>query len=66
MAAYLTPGLYLGSVFVSLFVMGLPPAALLRNQFFSGPGFALFTAVLFLFLLNRVLLETLTNRKLDF
>jgi hypothetical protein len=66
MAAYLTPGLYVGSVFVSLFVMGLPPATLLRNQFFSGPGFALFTAFLFLFLLNRILLETLTNRKLDF
>jgi hypothetical protein len=66
MAAFLTPGLYLGSVFVSLAVMGLSPAAFLRNQFFSGPGFALFTAFLFLFLLNRILLETLTNRKLDF
>ncbi|GHU63817.1 hypothetical protein AGMMS49983_08140 [Clostridia bacterium] len=66
MAAYLTPGLYIGSVFVSLFIMGITPAAFLYNQFFSGPGFALFTAFLFLFLLNRILLETLTNRKLDF
>jgi hypothetical protein len=66
MAAYLTPGLYAGSVFVAIFVMGLPPGRFLYNQFFTAQGFALFTAGLFLFLLNRVLLEMLTNRKLDF
>ena len=66
MAAYLTPGLYIGSVFVSVFIMGLPITTFIRNQFFSGAGFALFTAFLFLFLFNRVLLEILTNRKLDF
>ena len=66
MAAYLTPGLYIGSIFVSVFVMGLPVTTFIKNQFFSGTGFALFTAFLFLFLFNRVLLEVLTNRKLDF
>jgi len=63
---YLTPGLYIGSVFVAVVVMGMPLGRFLYNQFFTAQGFALLTTALFLFLLNRVLLETLTNRKLDF
>ena len=66
MAAFLTPGLYIGSVFTAITVMGLPPSRLLYNQFFTAQGFALFTAALFLFLLNRILLEVITNRRLDF
>ncbi|MDR1815494.1 MAG: hypothetical protein LBR00_02275 [Clostridiales Family XIII bacterium] len=66
MATYLTPALYVGSVFVSVCVMDLSPARFLHNQFFTGGGFAFFAVGLFLFLLNRVLLEVLTNRKLDF
>jgi len=66
MAAYLTPGLYIGSVFVSIFAMGMSPAQFLYNQFCTAGGFAFFSAGLFLFLLNRVLLEVMTNRKLDF
>lgn len=66
MTAFLAPGLYIGSIFVAVAVMGLPPGRFLHNQLFTAPGFALFTAGLFLFLLNRVLLEVLINRKLDF
>jgi len=66
MTSYLTPGLYIGSVFVAVAVMGIPFGRFLHNQFFTAQGFALLTSALFLFLLNRVLLETLTNRKLDF
>jgi hypothetical protein len=66
MTAFLSPGLYIGSVFVAVFVIGLPAGRFLFNQFFTAQGFALFTAGLFLFLLNRLLLEMLTNRKLDF
>ena len=66
MTAFLAPALYIGSVFVTIPVVGLPPGRFLHNQFFTAYGFALFTAGLFLFLLNRVLLEVLTNRKLDF
>ena len=66
MTTYLTPGLYIGSVFVAVFVMGMPFGRFLYNQFFTAQGFALLTTALFLFLLNRVLLEMLTNRKLDF
>jgi len=66
MTTYLTPGLYIGSVFVAVFVMDMPFGRFLHNQFFTAQGFALLTTALFLFLLNRVLLEILTNRKLDF
>jgi len=66
MTAYLAPGLYIGSVFVAIFVMGIPFGRFLYYQFFTAQGFALLTSALFLFLLNRVLLEMLTNRKLDF
>jgi len=66
MTTYLTPGLYIGSVFVAVVVMGMPLGRFIHNQFFTAQGFALLTTALFLFLLNRVLLEMLTNRKLDF
>jgi len=66
MTAFLTPILYFGSVLVTIFVMGLPAGRFLHNQFFTAQGFALFTAGLFLFLFNRMLLEMLVNRKLDF
>jgi len=66
MTTYLTPGLYFGSVFVAVAVMGMPLGRFLYNQFFTAQGFALLTSALFLFLLNRMLLEMLTNRKLDF
>jgi hypothetical protein len=46
--------------------MGLSPGRFLYNQFFTAGGFAFFSVGLFLFLLNRMLLETLTNKKLDY
>ncbi|MDR1797470.1 MAG: hypothetical protein LBR44_08560 [Clostridiales Family XIII bacterium] len=66
MAAWLTPGLYAGSVLCGTAWMGLTPARFLHNQFLTAGGFAFFSVGLFLFLLNRVLLEALTNRKLDY
>jgi len=66
MATFLAPGLYIGTVFVAVFVMNMPFGRFLYNQFFTAQGFGLLTSALFLFLLNRVLLETLTNRKLHF
>jgi hypothetical protein len=64
--AFLSPGLYIGSIVVAISVMGLPVGRLLHNQFFTPQGFALFTAGLFLFLINKVLIEIIANRKLDF
>lgn len=65
-AAYLTPGLYIGTVFISVAMMGISPARFFYNQLFTAEGFAFFSIGLFLFLLNKMLLEFMTNKKLDF
>ena len=65
-AAYLTPGLYIGSVVLSVTMMGINPGQFFYNQFFTAEGFAFFSVGLFLFLLNKMLLELMVNKKLDF
>ena len=65
-SAFLTPGLYIASVVLSLSMMGITPARFFYNQFFTAEGFAFFSVGLFLFLLNKMLLELMTNKKLDF
>jgi hypothetical protein len=66
MVVFLIPLLYVGSFFVSVGQLGLRPAEFLRNQFATAEGFGFFTIIAFLFLFNMVLLEMITNKKLDF
>ena len=66
MATWLTPGLYIGSIALSISLMGISPAKFFYNQFFTAEGFAFFSVGLFLFLLNKMLLELMTNKKLDY
>jgi len=63
---YLVPLIYAGSVVVCLGMLGMSPAKFMKNQFMTAEGFVLFSFTIFLFLLNIVLVETVTNRKLDF
>jgi hypothetical protein len=63
---FLIPLIYVGSAFVSVGMLGLTPAKFLRNQFLTAEGFGLFCFTVFLFMLNIVLLEVVTNKKLDF
>ena len=63
---FLIPGLYIGSVLVSVGFLDLTFMQYLRNQFFTPEGAGLFVIILFLFILNLVLLEIITNRKLDY
>ncbi|MDR0851811.1 MAG: hypothetical protein LBN36_04900 [Clostridiales Family XIII bacterium] len=63
---FLIPLLYMGSIFVSIGMLGITPAGFLRNQFFTAEGFGLFSIAVFLFLVNIFLIELVTNRKLDF
>ena len=63
---FLIPILYLGSVLASIAFLGLTPLDFIKNQFFTPEGAGLFVISLFLFILNLVLLEIITNRKLDF
>jgi hypothetical protein len=66
MAFFLTPALYVGSILVCLLNIGLRPAELLHNQFFTPEGFSLITMAVFLYFLNSVLLDVFTNKKLDY
>ncbi|MDR0817675.1 MAG: hypothetical protein LBN35_03455 [Clostridiales Family XIII bacterium] len=63
---FLIPLIYIGSAFVSVGMLGLTPARFLRNQFLTAEGFGLFCFTVFLFMVNIVLLEVVTNKKLDF
>jgi hypothetical protein len=65
-ALFLTPALYIGSIFVCIANLGLSPAELIHNQFFTPEGFSLITLALFLYFLNSVLLDIFTNKKLDY
>jgi hypothetical protein len=63
---FLIPLIYVGSVFVSVNMLGLGIERFIRNQFMTAEGFGFFSVTAFLFMLNIVLLEIITNRKLDF
>jgi hypothetical protein len=66
LVVFLIPLSYAGSFFVSVTLLGLSPARFARNQFATAEGFGLFVAAVFLFFMNLVLIEVITNRKLDF
>jgi hypothetical protein len=63
---FLIPFSYAGSFLISVTLLGMSPARFLRNQFATAEGFGLFVAAVFLFFINLVLIEVITNRKLDF
>ncbi|MDR1272152.1 MAG: hypothetical protein LBK04_04075 [Clostridiales Family XIII bacterium] len=66
MLTWLTPCIYALSIAAALFFLGIPLTNIIRNQFFEPTGFSLFTIGVFIFLINRMLLELTMNRKLDF
>jgi hypothetical protein len=66
LVVFLIPLSYIGSFFVAVALLGMSPARFLRNQFATAEGFGFFVAAVFLFFMNLVLIEVVTNRKLDF
>jgi hypothetical protein len=66
LVVFLIPLTYVGSFFVSVTLLGISPARFARNQFATSEGFGFFVAAVFLFSMNLVLIEVITNRKLDF
>jgi hypothetical protein len=66
LVVFLIPFSYAGSFLVSVMLLGMSPARFARNQFATAEGFGLFVAAAFLFFINLVLIEVITNRKLDF
>jgi hypothetical protein len=65
-AAFLVPALYVGSLLLAVRFLGMPLAALLKNQIGTPGGFTLFMMIVLLFFVNMALIEVATNQKLDF
>ena len=66
MTMFLVPLLYIGTVFMAVYYLGISPAQLARNQFLSAEGLLFFLISLFLFVINTAVLKLLSNRKLDY
>jgi hypothetical protein len=66
LVVFLIPLSYIGSFFVSVALLGISPMRFIRNQFATAEGFGFFVATVFLFFMNLVLIEVVSNRKLDF
>ncbi|MDD2294840.1 MAG: hypothetical protein PHW61_02760 [Eubacteriales bacterium] len=66
MTIFLIPVLYIGTMVISVFYLGMGPMKLFRNQFTTPEGVLFFTVSLFLFLFNLTILELLRNQKVDY
>lgn len=66
MVVYLVPLLYIGTIVLSIYTMGMTFREFLTNQFFSEEGFLLFLAICFLMLINVVIIESINNQRFDY
>jgi hypothetical protein len=66
MTVFLIPALYVGTMTISVYYMGLEPQRLVRNQFATPEGILFFMVILFFFVVNLAVLELLRNQKLDY
>ncbi|MDR1136319.1 MAG: hypothetical protein LBL49_09120 [Clostridiales Family XIII bacterium] len=66
MVIFLVPALYIGSMLLAVHFLGMTPATLMRNQIGTPEGFMLFVVIIFLFFINIVLIELVTNQKMDY
>jgi Na+/H+ antiporter NhaD/arsenite permease-like protein len=66
MIAFLVPGLYIGTVLLSVKFLGMTAAKFLRNQFGNPEGFLLFTFIVLLFFVNSIIVELATHKRLDY
>ena len=63
---YLIPILYIGTLVLSMALMGLSLGDILVNQFYSEEGYSFFLISIFLMLANISLIETVNNQKFDY
>jgi Flp pilus assembly protein TadB len=66
MVVYLIPFMYIGTVFLSVTVIGMSVKKFFYNQFFSGQGFTMFLMIVFMLLINIVLIESANNQRFDY
>jgi hypothetical protein len=66
MVIFLVPALYIGSMLLAVRFLGMTFAALVKNQIGTPEGFMLFMLIILLFFINFVLIELVTNQKMDY
>lgn len=66
MVVFLIPILYILTVLTSIYYLDLSPMKFLQNQVYTPQGFILILAAIFLFLLNLVLIEFVSNQRFDY
>ena len=65
MTLFLVPLLYLGTMLLAAFFLGVEPADLLRNQFASPQGLLLLLLSVFLFLADIIILQHIENEGME-
>lgn len=63
---FMVPVSYALSLVLAVKYVGVKPAVLIRNQFFTPQGFALFIFIVFMFLINTAVLKILENKRFDY
>jgi hypothetical protein len=63
---FFVPFLYIGSIMLSVRFLGISFPALMRNQLGTPEGFVLLVLIAMLFVVNVILIELVTHRKLDY
>jgi hypothetical protein len=63
---FFAPFLYIGSIVLSVRILGIPFPSLMRNQLGTPEGFTLLVIVAMLFVLNLILIELVTHQKMDY
>jgi hypothetical protein len=64
--AFFVPFLYIGSIVLSVRILGIPFSVLVRNQIGTPEGFSLFVLIVLLFVVNVILIEFVTHQKMDY
>ncbi len=63
---FMVPVSYALSLVLAVKYVGVKPAVLIKNQFFTPQGFALFIGIVFMFLINTAMLKILENKRFDY
>lgn len=66
MVIYLVPCMYVGTIMLSMNVIGMSMKEFFVNQFFSSQGFTMFLVIIFMLLINIAVIESINNQRFDY
>lgn len=66
MVVFLIPLLYLSTVVMSVHYLGISTSQFIENQMYTSQGFLLMLLITFLFLVNLILIEIVSNQRFDY